>query len=138
VEQRVDGRGVTTVTLWSPSIAVFRTEGFLSDDLARFALDRNRTMLADLVTSAKRVDHASFSGFYDWEQMTGYSPTARADSTGFIVEHRKQFRRAVVLTGSPLVAMAVNVANLVVAGFLEATTSRAEFEARLLKAKQGG
>lgn len=129
-----DARGTTWVTRRSPAVAVFKTRGYLSETLARFALDRNREMVRARAASSLRVDHESFSGFYDWQEMTGYSSTARAESTSFIVEHRKHFKRVVILTGSPLVAMAVNVANLVVGGFLQATTSRTEFEDRLAQA----
>lgn len=129
-----DARGTTWVTRHSPVVAVFKTRGYLSETLSRFALERNRQLVRARAEVTHRVDHASFSGFYDWAEMTGYSSTARAESTTFIVEHRKHFKRVVILTGSPLVAMAVNVANLVVGGFLQATTSRTEFEERLGKA----
>lgn len=120
-----DERGHTVVHRLGLRVARFSTTGFLSDELARFALAANGAMLDELLA---RGEEPAFRGLYDWGAMTGYSPGARTASTEFVVARRRQLASVQILTGSALVAMGVNVANIVVSGFLQATTVRAEFE----------
>jgi hypothetical protein len=108
-----------------PAHAVIRctTRGMLSTEMERFALAHN-IALVDALGDTK------LTGFYDWEEMRGYSLEARTESTAFLIHRRRRFQSVHVLMQSAIVAMAVNVANLSVGGFIKAGVVRAHFEAR--------
>ncbi len=116
-----EGNNVARVERLASNVVRFTTVGHLSGPLARFALSHSAVLL-DAIKS-------DFCGFYDWEKMTSYASEARSSSTSFMLAHRRQYRCAVILTGSAIVAMGVNVANVVLGGFLTATTKRAELDA---------
>lgn len=115
-----DETGTSRIERPAFHVVRFTMIGRLSTPLARFALEHTALLLDD-------VRH-DFCGFYDWERMTSYTSEARSSSTSFMLAHRKQYRCAVILTGSAIVAMGVNVANVVLGGFLTATTKRSELE----------
>lgn len=120
-----EARGVTVVERLAMRVVIFRTTGFLSAAQATFALDHLARVLDELGPDPR------LHGLYDWGGMTGYAPEARAASTSFLVARRKGFTSVHILTGSSIVAMAVSIANMVVAGFIEATTDRPTFDARM-------
>jgi hypothetical protein len=116
-----DARGSIRVARLAPHVVRFTNTGHLSVELAQFGLAQTALLLAE--------QRGSYCGFYDWQAMTGYASEARSVSTSFVMKNRKHMRRVAILTGSNLVAMGVNVANVVVSGFIGATTRRDEFEA---------
>lgn len=130
-EEWTDGNGITVVERLAPRIALFRTSGHLSDELEYFGRSRNAAILDELLAGGAPP---AFRGFYDWSEMSGYSSGARSESTSFIMARRKQFAQVYILFHSPVVALGINVANIIVGGFMKATTSREEFDARLKQA----
>lgn len=134
-EERSDAAGQVVVERLAQRIALFRTSGYLSDELDYFARSRNVAILDELVAGGEPPE---FQGYYDWSGITGYSAGARREATSFILARRKQFAVAYILFKAPLVAMAINVANLLMGGFVQGTTSREEFDARLKRALDSG
>ena len=134
-EEWGDGRGTTVIYRPALRVVHFRTRGYLSDELEYFGRTRNEAVLDEL---AARGGNPALQGFYDWQEMTGYSTGARAQSTSFTLARRKQFAAICILFKSPMVALAINVANLLMGGFVKGTTSREEFEARLQRALGDG
>lgn len=130
-EEWNDGNGITVVERLAPRLALFRTSGYLSDELEYFGRSRNGAILDELLAGGAPP---AFLGFYDWSGMSGYSTGARSASTSFIMARRKQFAQVCILFKSPVVALGINVANIIVGGFMKATTSREEFDARLKQA----
>src|SRR5688572_25857383 len=123
-----DAAGRSRIERLAHNVVRFSIEGFLSDALAKFALDHSSLLVGDV--------GYDLCCFYDWQGMTGYTSNARSSSTNFMLQHRKRYRCAVILTGSPIVAMGVNVANVVLGGFLTATTKRDELDRLLNEALQ--
>ncbi len=118
--------GSTQIARLSRRVLRFTTTGFFTSEAGDVALEQTRLLLDEIGTG--------FCGFYDWAAMTGYTSNDRAKATSFVLKHRQHYACAVFLTSSTMVSMGVNVANLVLGGFLEGTTRRDEFEARLSKA----
>lgn len=112
--------GMTRIERLSTRVVRFTTVGFLSGPLAQFALEHSQRILDDLET--RPGDR--LAGFYDWEAMTGYASEARVASTSFMSRHRHRYSCAMILTGSTIVSMGVNVANAILGGVLTATTQR--------------
>jgi len=124
--EHVGAQGTTRIERLSRRVVRFTTTGLFTSDAGELALEHTRLVLEEIGTG--------FCGFYDWGAMTGYHPQVRANSTSFVMKHRAQYTCAVFLTTSTMVSMGVNVANLVLGGFLQGTTKRDEFEARFRKA----
>ena len=134
-EEWGDGRGTTFIHRAALRVVHFRTRGYLSDELEYFGRSRNEAILDELIA---RGEKPALQCFYDWSEMTGYSSSARTQSTSFILGRRRQFALVCILFKSPLVAMAINVANLLRGGCVQGTTAREEFAARLKRALDGG
>lgn len=130
-EEWTDATGSTLIVRPHLRLAHFRTRGFLSDELEYFGRSRNIAMLDELVA---RGEPPAFQGFYDWAEMTGHTTGARTQSTSFVLSRRKHFALIHILFRSPLVATSIKVANMLLGGFVQATTSREEFERRLAAA----
>lgn len=123
VTEHVGAQGTTRIERLSRRVVKFTTTGIFTGEAGALALEQTRLVLEEIGTG--------FCGFYDWGAMTGYEPQVRANATSFVMKHRQQYACAVFLTTSTLVSMGVNVANLVLGGFLQGTTKRDDFEARL-------
>ena len=123
-------QGETRIERLSRRVVRFTTTGFFTSEAGDVALEQTRLVLAEIGDG--------FCGFYDWAAMTGYHSHDRAKATSFVMAHRQQYACASFLTSSTMVSMGVNVANLVLGGFLQGTTKRDEFEARLHKALAEG
>ncbi|HEY1101450.1 MAG TPA: hypothetical protein VGF99_21100 [Myxococcota bacterium] len=107
----------------APRVLRYTGEGYGSTPLATFALAHSQQVLDEIGDG--------LCCLYDWWGMTGYSSQARADATAFVLKHRARYHTAVFLTSSALVSMGVNVANVVLGGFLQGTTSREVFDRRV-------
>ncbi len=126
-----DGEGHTVVERLAPRIVLFRSLGHYSDELELFARSRNAAVLDELRMST--CDPA-LQVFCDWAGMTSYSAGARTRSTSFVIERRKQLALVCILFRTPVVAIGIRVANMLLGGFLVATASRDEFNERLARA----
>jgi hypothetical protein len=114
-----DARGALEVLRVDDRTSVFVARGHLTERLANAITGEGQR----IVSSGRAV------ALHDWSGLTGYDPVARQICTTFMLEHRRAFENVTILATSALVAMGVNVANLGLGGFLQATTDRTEFEA---------
>lgn len=118
-----DGVNISRLARPSTHVVQFSTTGMFTTAAAAWSLDETALVIGEI--------GGGLCAFFDWSQMTGYSSEGRSLATSFMLKHRASYACAVFLTTSTMVSMGVNVANMVLGGFLEGTTQRATFEARL-------
>lgn len=121
-----DGVNVSRLERPSNHVLQFSTIGTFTTAAGVWSLDATALVIGDIGDIG-----GGLCAFFDWSQMTGYSSEGRSLATSFMLKHRSAYTCAVFLTTSTMVSMGVNVANMVLGGFLEGTTQRATFEARL-------
>lgn len=125
-------RGSTVIERRAARVLLFRSTGHLSEALALFSLRVSDAVLGDV--------QATVAGFYDWGELRSYDAKARELSTRWMLAHRHRFDTVRLLVRSPIVAMAVQVANLAFKSSLSATTDPEEFArdvARAASAQRG-
>ncbi|HEY1098366.1 MAG TPA: hypothetical protein VGF99_05545 [Myxococcota bacterium] len=120
-----DASGSTRIDRLAPRVLRYTNTGRYTTEVGGFALQHTSLVLDEV--------GGELCCFYDWWAMTTYSTQARADATAFMLKHRAKYRAALFLTSSPMVSMGVNVANVVLGGFLKGTTSRDDFDRRFAK-----
>jgi hypothetical protein len=114
-------RGV--VHVWRPARGVMlsRVEGTLTVE-GGLAIERTMRRVA--------AEEGRYTGFNDWEAMTDYDSECRTRLTRTVLDHKAYLEDVHILLSSPIVALGVKTANLVVK-MLTVYTSRAPFEAAL-------
>jgi hypothetical protein len=123
-----EGRGVTVVERQRARVLRFSTRGHLTRELAAFSIAHMAFVIDELRASVAHDEDVKLNCLYDWSAMTGYDGGARSDSTQFAIRHRAKFASLAILMTSPIVAMGVTVANMLVGGFMQATTDPARFQ----------
>ena len=114
-------RGV--VHLWRPArgVMVNRVEGTLTVE-GGLAIERIMRRIV--------VEEGRYTGFNDWEAMTDYDSDCRTRLTRTVLDHKGHVEDMHILLASPVVALGVKTANLMVK-ILTVHTARAPFEAAL-------
>lgn len=87
------------------------------------------------VAERLRAEHGQLHLFHDWWELEDHDATARTMLTRWGLETRRDRASAHILVNveSPLLAMAVTVANLVLSGVVQIHESRGTFERALQK-----
>jgi len=118
-------RGSLRVVLPGAAVVLHVSEGYLDVGLARHMIAQTQAVL-------DRVPLVAL--FHDWELVTGYESAARELLTSYVDTIRPQMAAAHILVRSRLVATGVAIANALLGGTLQATSSRPVFEAALREA----
>jgi hypothetical protein len=119
----IDASGTSRIERPAHDVLLVTTTGVLTTEATTALIDNARQVIGEL--------DGGLYAFFDCAKMTGYTSDGRKLSTDFVREHRHRHAAAVYLTSSSLVSMGINVANIVLGGFLFSTTDRAVFDARL-------
>jgi hypothetical protein len=116
--------GAATARWWSPSRGVFCTEvqGHVGMEVVQF--------LHDAWMTCHDAARAPLTTFHDWSAVTMYERDARQRYEDLSVAIMNDVVVVHVLIRSRLLAMALEVANLVLGGKLRATSDAAAFRAR--------
>lgn len=105
-------QGSLTLTRFSPNSSLFVLRGVLDADLA-----------AAIIAEGTRISaNGEAVAFHDWSGVRSYSSEARRLSTDWMLANRHNFKAVHILVASSFVAMGVQVANLVLGGFIRATS----------------
>lgn len=121
--EHADGVNISRLARPSRHVLQYSTIGVFTTPAGVWSLEHTALVIDEI--------GSGLCAFFDWSQMTGYSSEGRSLATSFMLKHRSAYACAVFLTTSTMVSMGVNVANMVLGGFLEGTTHRATFDARL-------
>lgn len=110
---------------WSPATAVFCTEvrGHFSIEFVRLLIDGFDQVVA-------HSDGRKVRSFQDLHQVTGYDSDARVAYTEGSERVMDNVEQVEFLIASRLLAMSIEVANIVLRGKLRGTTDRVVFEGR--------
>lgn len=148
---------MTASSAWLPVTALALRQPLMAMDVGNGALEMYRPLPSVLYTRAcGQCTTALAEGwlrctegiwptvdklmvFNDWQLMTNYDSEARSRLTGWVVEHRAQFRAAWFSSGSRLVSMGVSVASVATSMFgvpMHAPSDRESFLAQLNAALQ--
>jgi hypothetical protein len=116
-----DGTGSVEVERVDRRCSLFVARGHLSAELGR-----------NINAEGTRIAHAGRAiALHDWSAVTGYDSAARQLCTEFMLQHRNDFESVTILLSSGLVTMGVQVANIVLRGFLHATSDRVAYRASI-------
>lgn len=119
-----------TARWWAPARGVFCTcvEGYFDMAAVQLLIDGFQATVDD-VAGAMLV-----SSFHDLERVTSYDSAARVQYTEQSKPVMVHVASVEMLFSSRLIAMSIEVANIVLGGKLKGTSDRAAFERRLAAA----